>query len=260
MASIFLRSLIYNVLFYAAAGVLDPGRAADLPDAATGVHGGSPRPGRAAASGCSAWSATPRCEYRGVEKIPQGPLLVASKHQSMWETFALLPFFDYPLFIYKRELGLDSVLRLVPDEVEDDRGRSQRRHALVDGDGAARPEGSPQRPPADHLSGGHPHRGRRAAGLQDRRRRRSTSTAACRAFRWRSIPGCSGRAAPSCAIPARWWSSFSIRCRRGCPARISSSASASSIEAATNRIVEAARRSRRNCSDGCRIARQTETP
>jgi 1-acyl-sn-glycerol-3-phosphate acyltransferase len=43
-------------------------------------------------------------EYRGLEKIPDGPLIVASKHQSMWETFALLQFFDQPLFIFKREL------------------------------------------------------------------------------------------------------------------------------------------------------------
>jgi 1-acyl-sn-glycerol-3-phosphate acyltransferase len=42
--------------------------------------------------------------YRGVEKIPRGPLLVASKHQSVWETFALLPLFDDPAFILKREL------------------------------------------------------------------------------------------------------------------------------------------------------------
>src|SRR3984893_9833039 len=46
-----------------------------------------------------------KVEYRGVEKIPKGPLIVASKHQSMWETFALLQFFDAPLFIYKRELA-----------------------------------------------------------------------------------------------------------------------------------------------------------
>ena len=45
-----------------------------------------------------------KVEYRGVEKIPQGPLLVASKHQSLWETFALLPLFDDPAFILKREL------------------------------------------------------------------------------------------------------------------------------------------------------------
>jgi len=45
-----------------------------------------------------------KVEYRGLEKIPDGPLIVASKHQSMWETFALLQFFDQPLFILKREL------------------------------------------------------------------------------------------------------------------------------------------------------------
>src|SRR6201747_1456011 len=45
-----------------------------------------------------------RVEYRGVDKIPEGPLIVASKHQSMWETFALLQFFPQPLFILKREL------------------------------------------------------------------------------------------------------------------------------------------------------------
>jgi 1-acyl-sn-glycerol-3-phosphate acyltransferase len=44
------------------------------------------------------------CELRGREKIPPGPLIVASKHQSAWETFALLPLFDNPLFIVKREL------------------------------------------------------------------------------------------------------------------------------------------------------------
>ena len=44
------------------------------------------------------------CEVRGREKIPQGPVIVAAKHQSAWETFALLPLFDNPLFIVKREL------------------------------------------------------------------------------------------------------------------------------------------------------------
>jgi len=44
------------------------------------------------------------CEIRGREKIPRGPVIVAAKHQSAWETFALLPLFDNPLFIVKREL------------------------------------------------------------------------------------------------------------------------------------------------------------
>lgn len=43
-------------------------------------------------------------ELRGREKIPPGALIVASKHQSTWETFALLTLFDNPLFILKREL------------------------------------------------------------------------------------------------------------------------------------------------------------
>ena len=43
-------------------------------------------------------------EIRGLEKFPKGPIIVASKHQSAWETFALLPLFDNPVFILKREL------------------------------------------------------------------------------------------------------------------------------------------------------------
>jgi 1-acyl-sn-glycerol-3-phosphate acyltransferase len=43
-------------------------------------------------------------EIRGIEKIPPGPLLVAVKHQSAWETFALLWLFDHPVIILKREL------------------------------------------------------------------------------------------------------------------------------------------------------------
>jgi 1-acyl-sn-glycerol-3-phosphate acyltransferase len=45
-----------------------------------------------------------RVEIRGLEKIPYGPLLVAAKHQSTWETFALLALFVDPTFIVKREL------------------------------------------------------------------------------------------------------------------------------------------------------------
>ena len=45
-----------------------------------------------------------RVEYRGLEKIPPGALLVASKHQSFWETFTLLTLFDDPAYIVKREL------------------------------------------------------------------------------------------------------------------------------------------------------------
>jgi 1-acyl-sn-glycerol-3-phosphate acyltransferase len=43
-------------------------------------------------------------ELRGLEKIPPGPLLVSAKHQSSWETFALLPLLADPAYIMKREL------------------------------------------------------------------------------------------------------------------------------------------------------------
>jgi 1-acyl-sn-glycerol-3-phosphate acyltransferase len=43
-------------------------------------------------------------EWRGLEKIPAGAFLVAAKHQSVWETFALLTLFRDPTYILKREL------------------------------------------------------------------------------------------------------------------------------------------------------------
>src|SRR4051812_28401440 len=43
-------------------------------------------------------------EWRGLEKIPAGACLVAAKHQSVWETFALLTVFRDPTYILKREL------------------------------------------------------------------------------------------------------------------------------------------------------------
>lgn len=45
-----------------------------------------------------------KMEVRGRHNIKKGPLLIAAKHQSLWETMALLQFFDDPCFILKREL------------------------------------------------------------------------------------------------------------------------------------------------------------
>lgn len=45
-----------------------------------------------------------RSEITGIQNIPKGPLLVAAKHQSAWETLELLLLFDDPTFILKREL------------------------------------------------------------------------------------------------------------------------------------------------------------
>jgi 1-acyl-sn-glycerol-3-phosphate acyltransferase len=103
MGSIFVRSLIYNALFYL---LLLAWFIVAIP---TFVM-----PRSALMTLARLWArqnvwllrivCNVRVEYRGVEKIPKGPLIVASKHQSMWETFALLPFFDEPLYILKREL------------------------------------------------------------------------------------------------------------------------------------------------------------
>jgi 1-acyl-sn-glycerol-3-phosphate acyltransferase len=45
-----------------------------------------------------------KVEVVGLEKIPPGPIICAAKHQSTWETFALLTLFPDPTFILKREL------------------------------------------------------------------------------------------------------------------------------------------------------------
>ena len=104
MVSIFLRSLVYNVLFYV---MLVFWNVVAIPTFLM--------PRRAFMAVAKTWARSSvwlmrvlcntRLDVRGLEKIPQGPLIVASKHQSMWETFALMQFFDAPLFIYKRELA-----------------------------------------------------------------------------------------------------------------------------------------------------------
>jgi 1-acyl-sn-glycerol-3-phosphate acyltransferase len=45
-----------------------------------------------------------RVEWRGAEKIPKGACIVACKHQSAWETFALYAVLDDPVYVLKREL------------------------------------------------------------------------------------------------------------------------------------------------------------
>ena len=45
-----------------------------------------------------------RMEVRGLENLPPGPVLIAAKHQSAWDTFALVPLFRDPALIMKAEL------------------------------------------------------------------------------------------------------------------------------------------------------------
>jgi 1-acyl-sn-glycerol-3-phosphate acyltransferase len=100
---IFLRSLLFNILFYVVFLVY---ALIALPTFVL--------PRAAMLTIASWWAKTNillmraicgiRVEFRGVEKIPKGPLIVASKHQSMWETISLLRFFEAPFFVVKREL------------------------------------------------------------------------------------------------------------------------------------------------------------
>jgi 1-acyl-sn-glycerol-3-phosphate acyltransferase len=103
MFLIFLRSLVFNVLFYlvlvALIIVALPTLAMPLPALMTVARWWARSSIFLMRVVCNI-----KVEFRGAEKIPKGPLIVASKHQSMWETFALLPFFERPIFILKREL------------------------------------------------------------------------------------------------------------------------------------------------------------
>jgi 1-acyl-sn-glycerol-3-phosphate acyltransferase len=100
---IVLRSIIFNVLFYANLVLLLLAALPTLLMPRGAIIGVAKFWARS-----SLWLLRVTCgvkvEWRGIEKIPQGQLIVACKHQSFWETFALLPLFPDPTFIMKREL------------------------------------------------------------------------------------------------------------------------------------------------------------
>lgn len=102
---VFLRSLAFNVFFYAHTVfwlfVLLPS---------------SLLPRGVLWWGVKTWARWNRCgmtaiggirvEIRGREHIPSGGAIIASKHQSTFETVSLLDLFDWPTFVLKRELML----------------------------------------------------------------------------------------------------------------------------------------------------------
>jgi len=45
-----------------------------------------------------------RVEIAGLENLPEGPFILAPKHQSFWDTIAFFPYLRDPLYILKREL------------------------------------------------------------------------------------------------------------------------------------------------------------
>jgi 1-acyl-sn-glycerol-3-phosphate acyltransferase len=102
-SSVLIRSIVFNVLFYlnlvvqivAALPTLVMPRRAILAVAKFWARS-------------NLWLLRVICgisvELRGVEKIPRGAVIIACKHQSVWETFALVPLLDDPCYIMKREL------------------------------------------------------------------------------------------------------------------------------------------------------------
>lgn len=101
--AVVIRSLFYAVAFYAVTAVflvlgswllLAPRRWAM---AGLALHGRT-----------CVWLLRVICgthiDVRGAEHIPQGPCLVVAKHQSAWDTFALIPLFRDPAVVLKDEL------------------------------------------------------------------------------------------------------------------------------------------------------------
>ncbi|MBV8848605.1 MAG: 1-acyl-sn-glycerol-3-phosphate acyltransferase [Methylobacteriaceae bacterium] len=100
---LFIRSALFNFLFYLNTIVL---MIVGLP---TMIFGR-----RAVLSLARLWSRSSlwllrvtcgtSAEFRGLENIPKGACIVAPKHQSFWETFALVNYFDDFSYVLKREL------------------------------------------------------------------------------------------------------------------------------------------------------------
>ena len=211
--SIIVRSILFNVLFYAnligffvfsLPSLLLPRRYA-----------------RACIRACALvtlWLLRTVCgigaEFRGIGKLPKTACIVACKHQSAWETFGLFAVLDAPVFILKRELmwvpffgwyawkagyiavdrsaGLAALTRMT----------ARAKSALADGyQLVIFPEGT-RRPPGAELRITSP------ASLIFTARR------ACPAFPSRSIRACIGRGDRCCVHPARSFSKYWIRSRR----------------------------------------------
>jgi 1-acyl-sn-glycerol-3-phosphate acyltransferase len=78
------------------------------------VFVGYPLPRRGFVALCRGWGRTniwlfetiigARTDVRGLENVPKSGCIIASKHQSAWETLALMLYCDDPTFILKKEL------------------------------------------------------------------------------------------------------------------------------------------------------------
>jgi 1-acyl-sn-glycerol-3-phosphate acyltransferase len=101
---LFLRSLLFNVALYLVTIVMILGT---WPLAFLGSPAANRRLARNWAKTCLALLRAivgTKVEVRGLDNLPAGGAILASKHQSMFETFALFPFIDDLTVVMKREL------------------------------------------------------------------------------------------------------------------------------------------------------------
>ena len=162
-AAITVRSVLFNILFYIVLVVL---MIVGLPM----ILGGR----RGIFALASAWRAVSvwllehvcglKVEYRGLENIPPGGVLIAAKHQSFLETFALLKYAPDFAIILKRQLTyipLFGLYLIVSKQIAIDRARGRRalqqiaeaarpvlaasRQIFIYPEGTRRPPGAPPR-------------------------------------------------------------------------------------------------------------------
>ena len=158
-----IRSLIFNGLFYLVLVVL---MIIGLPTMLFGRHGVFALARLWGA--VSVWLLETICglrlEYRGIENIPPGAVLIAAKHQSFLETFALLKYAPDFAIILKRQLTrvpLFGLYLIVSQQIAIDRARGRQalqqiaaaakpvfaagRQVFIYPEGTRRPPGAPPR-------------------------------------------------------------------------------------------------------------------
>lgn len=98
-----IRSLLFNVAFYITTALfLILGSPLLLTPRSWAING--LRAHAHATLWLMKWIAGTEMEVRGAENLPDGPYLIAAKHQSAWDTIALTLLFPDPALVMKAEL------------------------------------------------------------------------------------------------------------------------------------------------------------
>jgi 1-acyl-sn-glycerol-3-phosphate acyltransferase len=99
-----IRSVLFNVAFYASLIIQMIFWTPYYFLAPRKLLGSSRNSGLARACGCKSGWPEPSSDITGMENLPDGPFILAPKHQSFWDTIAFFPYLEDPLYILKREL------------------------------------------------------------------------------------------------------------------------------------------------------------